>query len=324
MAGTAHMIDKPILIGSSVSKSIIGRIPNDIDFIGSNTAISNLFENYRSEYKVIAQYPTSANHLVLKLHDFIVEAEIAFIGSSGQLIIDWVTNTRVDSITNNDTFVAAPDLISWMLKESHKYKDSVHFEKTRNDVLKFRQYFMVDGVEETESMLDKKGLLGILKLRESETYRPHVKLNVNKDEFFANDGIPYIIDHDLVHDIVAIGSAPAYKSILAAGSAVMCSKTQWAVAPDLIKSYCVLEEAMVIALERGVIPFGKLGQVDDLMSKRLFVTAMQKICTTLTSGWFREYAWENYDRLIQGFMIYEQSFNHNFAQRFAMEYGTLK
>ena len=26
--------------------------------------------------------------------------------------------------------------------------------------------------------------------------------------------------------------------------------------------------------------------------------ALEKVCTSITSGWFREYAWENYHRVV--------------------------
>src|SRR3954452_11351710 len=54
---------------------------------------------------------------------------------------------------------------------------------------------------------------------------------------------------------------------------------------------CVKEEAMVIALERYLIP---------MISKNhetSYHLALVRICTTLTKGWFRQFAIDNYPRL---------------------------
>ncbi len=55
----------------------------------------------------------------------------------------------------------------------------------------------------------------------------------------------------------------------------------------------VLEESYVLALERSQVPFkGKLAP------KTSFMIALEKVCTSITSGWFREYAWENYNKVL--------------------------
>jgi hypothetical protein len=39
-----------------------------------------------------------------------------------------------------------------------------------------------------------------------------------------------------------------------------------------------------------------------------------KVCTSITSGWFREYAWENYHRVLQ---MYSDDFVVQFKQGLA-------
>ena len=55
---------------------------------------------------------------------------------------------------------------------------------------------------------------------------------------------------------------------------------------------CVKEEAMVIALERYLIPNISSNQVTSYHS------ALTRICTYLTKGWFRQFAIDNYPRLL--------------------------
>src|SRR3954453_2867189 len=54
---------------------------------------------------------------------------------------------------------------------------------------------------------------------------------------------------------------------------------------------CVKEEAMVIALERYLIPMTSKNHESSYRS------ALVRICTTLTKGWFRQFAIDNYPRL---------------------------
>ena len=59
---------------------------------------------------------------------------------------------------------------------------------------------------------------------------------------------------------------------------------------------------MVIALERFVIP-GKLNP------KLAYLKAVEKICTTLTSGWFRDFAIDNWPEVIDNVPDYVSIFN---------------
>lgn len=184
-----------------------------------------------------------------------------------------------DSVIGNCR-VASPDFI-YMMKLSHRYKDSVHFQKTRHDILLMREMgFEISG-----------GLEICLLAREEQTIKKPYKLNVKKNEFFV-DNVPYKYDHDSIHRAVAIADKPAYLYYQADNSEVLCSKNKFFDCTEETRFNGVIEEAYVLALERAVIPHG----ADPYNA---FRTAMRKICTSVTSGWFREYAWENYDRCIE-------------------------
>ena len=59
------------------------------------------------------------------------------------------------------------------------------------------------------------------------------------------------------------------------------------------KVQCVAEETYVIGLERFLIP------VDfDFNSRIAYNKALEKVCTTLCSGWFRDFAIENYPEIL--------------------------
>jgi hypothetical protein len=82
--------------------------------------------------------------------------------------------------------------------------------------------------------------------------------------------------------------------------------------PDIVKLYGVLEESYVLALERAVIPL-------NVSADRAFEIALEKVCTSITSGWFREFAWENYDEVKK---LYHESYVNKF--NIALVVGKIK
>ena len=83
---------------------------------------------------------------------------------------------------------------------------------------------------------------------------------------------------------------------------MMCDMEKFKAQPEIVKLYGVLEESYVLALERAIIPFG----TDP---KRAFDIALEKVCTSITSGVFREYAWQNYFKVQE---LYHESFVQKF------------
>ena len=47
---------------------------------------------------------------------------------------------------------------------------------------------------------------------------------------------------------------------------------------------------MVLTIERSLVPYpGKK------TPEQAYLMALEKVCTSITSGWFREFVWENYE-----------------------------
>ena len=198
----------------------------------------------------------------------------------------------------------APLEVLYLLKMSHRYKkDSPHFLKTMRDIHFMRSI----GANIPEE------LTNVLKKREKETYTySHPNLNVKSKEFFNGDNINYIYDHDTIHQAVAVLSEPAYKSYMRDGSEVMTSKEKFMSQDEVVKLLGVYEESCVLALERSQIPndFSVPPEVS-------FMTALSKVCTSITSGWFREFAYENYNKVVaiylkMGKLDYIERFKNNF------------
>lgn len=187
------------------------------------------------------------------------------------------------------TAYASPEVLL-MLKLSHRYlKDSPHFWKTMKDIWTLRE--SVGGANNDTELIE------LLKLREDETYDyAHPNLDRSKDDFFADDSITYYWDHDSAHLAVAVEDEPAYVQYLKPGSAVAVSMNTFDSLPMRTRINGVVEEAGVLALERSLIPFWlESGDVEGARAAEFdaFRMALMKVCSSITSGRFREFAWEH-------------------------------
>lgn len=262
-----------LLVGSYALNSRLGvvREPKDLDIICTLSYFKSCVAGYKEDNQLTSCYPTSGNKWVVKLNDGrIEEYEIAY----GK-------NTSSDLILKAELGTASLDML-YMLKMSHRYlRNSPAFLKTMEDIHLIRK----NGVEEVSN-----DLMEIYKLRMKETYNyKHPTLKTSKKEFFSGDGIDYKYDHDSIHLAVAEMDVPAYDLIKSSKEEVFCSKEQFWSARWEIKLLTVIEEAMVLAIERSLVPHPNV-----LTPEKAFELALMKVCTSITSGWWREYAWENY------------------------------
>jgi hypothetical protein len=72
------------------------------------------------------------------------------------------------------------------------------------------------------------------------------------------------------------------------GSEVMTSKQKFFDAPREIQLAGVVEEAAVLAIERSLVPHPGI-----MTPEQAWRFALAKVCSSITSGWFREFAYEN-------------------------------
>lgn len=111
-----------------------------------------------------------------------------------------------------------------------------------------------------------------------------------KDDFFGREAYE-VFDHDDVHGAVSFPRDPAYLQIKDAE--VWCSRAKWRRLGEAERLRCVVEECCVLALERSVIPHLFLGK-GYRGSRWAFDMALHKVSTTITSGFFRDFAIERW------------------------------
>lgn len=258
---------------------------NDWDFICTFSEFRKWTRNNKSSIKSCNPVSDSSYH-VRFLDGMNYEFEIAWAGTTGGDLLD----------SFKDEYLTP----SWQLamKLSHRYlKNSTHFLKTMRDIQHLRNICKLNEVQ--QKWLNK---------REIETYTyQHPKLDVDKEAFFKDDGIRYVYDHDSIHETQALlwsdngdteWPRPAYTFYMKDDSEVMTCKEKFFGTEERIRLYGVYEEACVLALERSQIPYDFKPD-----PRKSFEKALMKVCTSITSGWFREYAWKNYDEVIS---LYEK------------------
>lgn len=277
----------------------IGRDPADHDFICTFEDFNKMFKEIKHNVKRCVPLSGTKYHVVDK-DGVNLEFEIAWPCTAAHALL-----VHLDAINKE---VVAPLEVCYALKLSHKYlKDSPHFLKTMRDI----QHMEAAGIRLTEWLEEW------LPWRERETYvYKHPKLDVTKGEFFDGDGVNYVYDHDTIHLTVAlisgidyIGSThPAYTFYMKDGSEVMTSKDKFFAVDEEIRLFGVYEETCVLALERSQIPFDFSPD-----ARYSFELALMKVCTSITSGYFRQWAYENYDKVID---LYERLGERDYIDRF--------
>ena len=132
------------------------------------------------------------------------------------------------------------------------------------------------------------------KLIQDDIKQRHPKLNKTNEDFF-DDAVDKVYDHDTLHELVAYGSKPLYTYLKYQGreGSAWCEKDLWDKFSHTDKIHCVAEEVYVIATERFLVPKDWEGSV-----RVAFMESLRKVCTTLTSGWFRDFAIDNYPDIV--------------------------
>lgn len=260
------------------------REPKDLDIVGTYDEIDSFVKHIKKSEKILAQYPVeSGKKIFIKTDKRIIEAEVAWDNSNSLWLNNLIAKDGISQKVMGYSMLVAPISLLYTLKMSHRYlKNSPHFLKTMKDIQVFRKYGAI--IPESYEEFYKE--------RQKIQYNYSLpKLNKTKDTFFSGDGIVYEYDHDTIHEAVKFMDKPAY-TYYSEGE-VWSSKEKFASCSEEVKLFGVLEESLVLACERSQLAFTPAPE-----ARWSFEHALFKVCTSITSGFFREYAWENYDSVI--------------------------
>jgi hypothetical protein len=280
---------KFLMVGSRAlaaqAPGLLRRKPLDLDMICTEEKALELVQAREKHH-----YYFNANKIIIE-DDYPIELDLTNRESS-KLLYEYAEKDPHTIHTPSGMIASLEVLLA--LKTSHKYlKNSKHFWKTATDYHTLKQVVSLS-----------PEMQAIVKLREKETYTyKHPKLNVSKQDFF-NDDVPYVYDHDSIHRAVAIGEKPAYTYFAKDGEQVASDKSKFFALDRLIQLRAVLEESYVLSLERSQVP-----HPGAMTPRASFLYALSKVCSSITSGWFREFAYEN---IFEVASMYDESYMTKF------------
>lgn len=150
------------------------------------------------------------------------------------------------------------------------------------------------------SLKDDPLLLERIKLTKQAYPQGNPKLNKSNMDFF-DDPVNKVYDHDFLHELYAYEDRPMFEKLKRPEQfdLAWCARDLWEGLTYTQKLQCVAEETYVIATERFMVPNNW-----DFATKRAYYHSLKKVCTTLTSGWFRDFAIDNFPQV---YSLYEGS-----------------
>ena len=287
-----------LIIGSTATKI---RNPKDLDMI----ATEEEFQKWLS-LNDVSDVKKHKIHYSMRMKDKrYAEVEIAIPGNSAYKYMEIMNSIGV---INN--IPKATDDIMFSIKKSHIHFP-FKFNKHINDYSIL--YNRVDGI-------DKYPDITKLRFKETEDRLGKLKtptLKKSKDFFEQSQSFfKSFFVHDDIHDIIAHLDKPMYEYMQPDPNSALCSKKMWNELSTLHKRWCVMEEAYVIALERIIIPM-IFGGGKFSTNKDAFEYALMRISTTLCSGWFRQYAVDNYQEIMS-------MYDDNYVNKLLLAYDNNK
>ena len=262
----------------------------DIDIIAENTDIERLI-TFLNPTKVKSQKNITTLIDIQNKDEFFTTNNVEILNSSESNSLKKYLeyDSQNSEIEHGLRFASLEVLLS--LKKSH-INFPIKFEKHIKDYNLLLDLLKEDKLKEItkSNFIETEVRIGKLKT-------PSLKKST--DNFFGqSEGlVKYFYVHDDLHKVMAHYSRPIYEDMQNNESNAWCEKSLWDNFPFEKKVKCVLEEAYVIALERKIIPMLN-GIFEPISSKDAFNWSLMRICTTLCSGWFREFATDNWSKII--------------------------
>lgn len=241
--------------------------------------------------------PTSSTKYSLRLSDKQIqhyEIEIAFKGSS-QWLLDNQTSISAGIFSDNfgNDFHFVNSEVLYLTKKSHIHYP-IHYDKSIADYSLLKTVIDVEKVKTYQLYYE-------LRLQETKERinKRSPTLNRTNEDFFdrSKNVVGYVFEHDDIHEAIKHYERPVYEMMKKDFSKAWCEKDMFHNLPHEYKVRCVQEEAYVIALERYIIL--RKGHYKD--PQLAYKAALQRICTTLCSGFFRDFAVENYFEILNAY-----------------------
>lgn len=195
--------------------------------------------------------------------------------------VGWYRSNHTIDFKGHKLCVVSPLGLA-LIKRSHLWRD-LSFGKHIAHYHKFLEPYMRSARSNDIQFLHDR-------IKDTEKAYPQhkISLNMSVDDFF-DDGVKKIYNHDMLHEMFAFENKPLYLKMQENHSKAFCSIDLWNEFTQDQKNKVVAEETYVIAAERILIPTNW-----EKPTKMAYNYALTKVCTTLTSGFFRDWAIDHY------------------------------
>lgn len=281
-----------LIVGSKALTNrftIPNRLVKDTDIIGS-------YSEYELLKSVLNPTTVKENEYTISLIDITPSGLYPDISTKNVEIFLTDKSTSLKLYIQHDNaetgiHYASPEVL-FSLKKSH-INFPIKFVKHIADYSVMYKHF---------SGIDKLSNITKINYNETENRIGKLKtpsLNKSVKEFFkqSNDYIKSYFIHDDMHLAMAHYDKPLYQKMQYDLTLAKCEKILWEKFIFEEKCKCILEETYVISLERKILPM-IFGGGKYITSDEAFKWALMRVCTTLCSGWFREFATNNYYDII--------------------------
>jgi hypothetical protein len=269
---------------------------SDFDLVMSTQEFEN-FISINKQY-IISMFPISGYKFSLTLSDnlnnFKYEIEISYNQSTIWLINNeyLISKNKLTDTFGNSFNVPSLEIL-YLTKKSHIFYP-IHYDKNIKD------YSLLKSLVDENKLEEYKDYFELRHKEVKERFnKKNPNLNTTNEEFFNRSMyiVGYIFEHDDIHESIKHYERPVYEMIKKDYSKAWCEKDMFEKLPHEYKIKCVQEEAYVIALERYIIL--KKGNFKDPFLA--YKDALQRICTTLCSGFFRDFAINNYFEILESY-----------------------
>ena len=282
----------------------------DIDIIGTTDDIKYLIKTLNPE-KVLDNHNITTLLNIQNQNEFFNTKNVEVLNSDNSEALTEYVKYETNVNLGGGLRYASPEVLL-SLKKSH-----IHFP------IKFQKHIkdynlLLDFLKEDKLANITKINFKETELRFGKLKTPSLKKSTRKFFDQSEGYLKYFYVHDDIHQVMAHYDRPIYEDMQTTSESAWCQKELWDNFSFEKKAKCVLEEAYVIALERKIIPM--LNGVSDVVSsKKALEWSLMRICTTLCSGWFRQFAADNYSRICE-------YVNHQYVQKFleAEQMGKIK
>lgn len=175
-----------------------------------------------------------------------------------------------------------------LIKRSHLWRD-LSFQKHITHYHKYLKYHLFSWQDDRPFLEER------IRLTKEAFPQGNPNLNQMNADFFK-DAVTKKYDHDWLHELYAFYERPLYTRMQVNPDRAWCDVEKWNQFSFIDKVRAVAEEAYVIATERFMVPNNW-----EYNPKRAYIKSVDKICTTLCSGWFRDFAIDYYPHVVELF-----------------------